>query len=55
MHLWRVCVSHGRIGLLTDLQYRANFVNQLIVSLLSVGLSLGSIFLVFRHTSALGA
>ncbi len=54
MHLLRVIWVHVKIGLQTDLHYRVNFLNQIVVTALGVVLFLGSVTVLFRHTNALG-
>ncbi len=54
MHWLRVVWVHARIGLQTDLQYRANFLKRIVVSALSLALFLGSILVIFQHTNTLG-
>jgi ABC-2 type transport system permease protein len=43
-----------RVGLLTELQYRVNFVLSIVQSLVAVGTSLAVLGLVFSHTDSLG-
>ncbi len=44
-----------RLGALNELEYRANFFIQVFQSLLSLGLALGGLSVVFTHTTTLGA
>lgn len=44
-----------RLGALNELEYRANFFIQVFQSLLSLGLALGALRVVFTHTTTLGA
>ncbi len=43
-----------RLGALNELEYRANFFIQVFQSLLSLGLALGALRVVFTHTTTLG-
>ena len=43
-----------RLGALNELEYRANFFIQVFQSLLSLGLALGGLSVVFTHTTTLG-
>lgn len=54
MHWLRVLYVHALIGIQSDLQYRVNFINQIILSFLGLTLSLASVFVVFRHTEHIG-
>ncbi len=54
MHFLRVLYAYAKLGVLNDLQYRVNFFNQLVVSLVSLALSITGVLLVFQHTSSIG-
>ena len=54
MHLVRAIGVHAKVGILKDLQYRANFVGNLVNSALGFFLAIGTILVVFRHTHLLG-
>lgn len=54
MHYLRTLGVFARLGLLNDMQYRVNFLNQLAVSILGLALSLAAVLLVFRHTDSIG-
>lgn len=53
-HKLRLIAVFFRLGVLNELQYRANFVVQLFQSLLGLGTALGGLAVVFAHTDTLG-
>ncbi len=53
MHYFSLINSYFRIGILNELQYRANFWSNLLQSAVSLVLSLGGLGLVFSHTDTL--
>jgi ABC-2 type transport system permease protein len=53
MHYLRLIYTFTRLGVLNEFQYRANFGINLVQSLLTVGMSLGGLAVVFQHTDAL--
>ena len=50
----RLAATYLRVGIMNELQYRINFVFQLISSLLEVGTGLLVLFIVFSYTNDLG-
>ena len=54
MSYLRLLWTFFRLGALNELAYRANFFTQLLQSLLSLGLSLGGLAVVFNQTDTLG-
>jgi ABC-2 type transport system permease protein len=50
----RLLYTFFRLGVLNELQYRANFWVNLLQAVLSVGTALGGLAVVFRHTDTLG-
>lgn len=53
MDLARIVATFARIGILNELQYRANFFFQLLESAIGLATALIGLSLVFRHTTAL--
>lgn len=53
MHYLRVIGSYLRLSILNETQYRANFLLQMFSSVLSLGIGLGGLALVFLHTTSL--
>ncbi len=49
----RIALLHLRVGVMNELQYRANFVVQLIQSVVMAGTGLIALSLIFDHTSDL--
>jgi ABC-2 type transport system permease protein len=45
---------HFKLGALNELQYRVNFLVQLVQSLIGLGMALGGLSVVFAHTETLG-
>ncbi len=54
MQTLRIIATYLRLGVLVELEYRANFFTQLLQSLLSLTVSLGGLYVVFGHTESLG-
>lgn len=54
LHIARLTWNFFRIGILNELQYRANFFIQLLQSLIALAVGLVGLSLVFSHTTALG-
>ncbi len=54
MHFLKVLYAYAKLGVLNEMQYRVNFLNQLVVSLIGLALSIAGILLVFQHTPSLG-
>lgn len=50
----RILWSYFRLGILSELEYRANFFIQLLESLLGLLVALGGLAVVFTHTDSLG-
>lgn len=53
MHYLRVIASYLRLSILNETQYRANFILQMFSSVLSLGIGLAGLGLVFLHTNSL--
>ncbi|MCI0394643.1 MAG: ABC-2 family transporter protein [Chloroflexi bacterium] len=51
---FRLLLLFFRLGLLSEMEYRANFYVQVFQSLLGLGMSLGGLAVVFSHTDTLG-
>jgi len=54
MHILRLFVVYLRLGLLSEMEYRANFWINLLQSFLELGVALGGLAVVFNHTENLG-
>lgn len=54
MQLVQLIYTHFRLGVLNELQYRANFWIQLLQTALGLATSIGGLLVVFRHSSTLG-
>ena len=54
MHYLRIFWTFFRLGILHELAYRANFFTQIFQALLSMGLGLGGLAVVFNQTDTLG-
>ena len=54
MHFFKVLFAYAKLGVLNEMQYRVNLLNQLVVSLIGLALSIAGILLVFQHTPSLG-
>ena len=54
MNAARLVWVYLRVGVITELQYRANFVLQVIQSLLSLATALAGLAVIFSHTDRLG-
>ena len=54
MSLLRLFLIFGRIGLLNEMAYRANFYVQLLESAIKIGTALAGLAVVFEHTDTLG-
>ena len=53
-HILLVIREYFRIGLLGEMEYRANFFIQIFESLIVLSVALGSLAIVFQHTETLG-
>lgn len=53
-HIWTIIKEYFRIGVLGELEYRANFFVQIFESLVTLSVSFGGLLVVFRHTETLG-
>jgi ABC-2 type transport system permease protein len=53
MRILRVVATYFRLGLLSELEYRANFFIQLFESLMGLLVALGGLAIVFNHTETL--
>lgn len=54
MHYLRIIATYLRLGILGELEYRANFFIQIFESLLGLMVGLGGLVVVFNHTESLG-
>lgn len=54
MHILRLFAIYLRLGLLGEMEYRANFWINLFQSFLELGVALGGLAVVFAHTDTLG-
>ncbi len=54
MSYLRIIWIYFRLGILSELEYRANFFVQLLESLLGLAVALGGLAVVFNHTDTLG-
>lgn len=54
MHEARVVAAHARIATSTELAYRSNFWAYLVNTIVTLGVSVASIALVYRHTDEIG-
>jgi ABC-2 type transport system permease protein len=54
MRLLRIVGTCLRLSVLTELEYRANFVTQVVQSFLTLAVSLGGLSIIFQHTERLG-
>jgi ABC-2 type transport system permease protein len=54
VRILRLVSTYLRMSILNEMQYRANFVLQLFSSVLSLGIGLAGLALVFLHTDSLG-
>ncbi len=54
MHYLRLFLTYLKIGVLAELEYRANFWIQLVQTAMELALALGGLAVVFRHTENLG-
>ncbi len=54
MHEARVVAAHARIAASTELAYRSNFWAYLVNTIVTLGVSVASIALVYRHTDQIG-
>lgn len=54
MQILRIIGTYFRLGILVELEYRANFFTQVLQSILSLTVSLGGLYVVFSHTETLG-
>lgn len=54
MRTFRIIATYVRIGILGELEYRANFFIQIFESILGLVVSLGGLAVVFQHTADLG-
>lgn len=54
MHILRLFAVYLRLGLLSEMEYRANFWINLLQSFLELGVALGGLAVVFDHTENLG-
>ena len=54
MFYYRLFATYLRLGVLRELEYRANFWINLLQSLLELGVALGGLAVVFAHTDNLG-
>ena len=54
MSLLRLFLIFGRIGLLNEMAYRANFYIQVLESVIKIGTALAGLAVVFKHTQTLG-
>ena len=54
MHEARVMAAHARIAASTELAYRSNFWAYLVNTIVTLGVSIASIALVYQHTDELG-
>ena len=54
MHTLRIIAVYLRLGILGELEYRANFFFQILQSALSLLVGLGGLYVVFDHTDNLG-
>ena len=50
MHYFRLIATYVRVGVLNEFQYRANFWVNLFQSVLTLGMALGGLAVVFQHT-----
>lgn len=50
---WQLFKAYFRIGLMSELEYRANFYVQLLESVLTLLVALGSLFVLYAHTDTL--
>jgi len=54
MHILRLFAVYLRLGILGEMEYRANFWINLLQSFLELGVALGGLAVVFSHTDTLG-
>ncbi len=54
MYYFRLFATYVRVGILGELEYRANFWINMIQSALDLGVALGGLAVVFSHTDTLG-
>jgi hypothetical protein len=54
MHYIHLLYQYIRVGLLNEFQYRANFLVNFFQSILTIGMSLGGLAVVFQHTDVVG-
>ena len=54
MRTIRIIATYFRIGILGELEYRANFFIQVFESILGLVVALGGLAVVFQHTADLG-
>jgi ABC-2 type transport system permease protein len=54
MNVARILVTYLRLGILSELEYRANFFIQILESALGLAIGLGGLAVVFSHTDNLG-